>query len=307
MPGRTEWCGSAALTARRVACLCSACFGPVVKLARMRCGASEQGSTAAAPARSVAGAGHQHPRPQRARTRTVRLRAATDPGSYAFTGEWASGAGWPANDGALVFSQFSGCSQAQVRVSAYAASLQQADTTGVAGGPAEEQQWRVLRFQTPDRASQQSIAKVGLRGPGARPRMLADSLGFQYTKSLASSGAQRPSAAVCAAAAAGPPEWRCAVAALVGAHPGLRGALQPGAGLRALLVGLGGGALALYLSAHFPGLDITAAELDPVVARAAVEAMGFPADRSALPPLLRARSGRALPPWRHALHPWPLP
>ena len=58
-------------------------------------------------------------------------------------------------------------------------------------------------------------------------------------------------------------------------------AAQEDGALRALLVGLGGGSLALYIAAHFPGLQIDVMELDPVVAEAAVQHMGFPIDRQA--------------------------
>ena len=186
--------------------------------------------------------------------------------------------------------QNSGLLHAQVTVSSYAASLQQADTTLPGGTQAQltEQQWRVLRFETEDKASQQSLAKVSLPGRSQPLRMLADCLGFEYTKSLAASGGW-----MCCSASAGVQDGVraaactetglcCAVAALVGLHPGLQPALQPGAELKALLVGLGGGSLALYLAAHFPGLQLTVAELDPVVARAAVDAMGFPIDRCGL-------------------------
>ena len=50
---------------------------------------------------------------------------------------------------------------------------------------------------------------------------------------------------------------------------------------RALCVGLGGGTLPLFLTHHFPNLHIDVVELDPVVLRAAEEAMGFPKDRLA--------------------------
>ena len=74
-----------------------------------------------------------------------------------------------------------------------------------------------------------------------------------------------------------------AVAAVVGSNSGLRPAMQAGGGIRALLVGLGGGSLALYLAAHFPGMLLDVVELDPVVAEAAVQHMGFPANRCARP------------------------
>ena len=48
---------------------------------------------------------------------------------------------------------------------------------------------------------------------------------------------------------------------------------------RTLFIGLGGGTLPLALRHHFPGMDIDAIELDPVVVEAAQEAMAFPHDR----------------------------
>lgn len=50
---------------------------------------------------------------------------------------------------------------------------------------------------------------------------------------------------------------------------------------RALCVGLGGGTLPLFLTHHFPGMQIDVVELDPVVIKAAEKAMGFPKDRLA--------------------------
>ena len=47
----------------------------------------------------------------------------------------------------------------------------------------------------------------------------------------------------------------------------------------ALCIGLGAGTLPNFLSHHFPGMQVKAVELDPVVIQAATEAMGLPADR----------------------------
>lgn len=55
--------------------------------------------------------------------------------------------------------------------------------------------------------------------------------------------------------------------------------MRPGTGIRTLLVGLGGGSLALYIAVHFPGMCVDVVELDPVVAEAAVQHMGFPDNR----------------------------
>lgn len=55
-------------------------------------------------------------------------------------------------------------------------------------------------------------------------------------------------------------------------------ALQP-PGCKVLVLGLGGGSVPLFLSHHFPSMNIDVVEIDPVVIRAASEAMGFPSDR----------------------------
>ena len=47
----------------------------------------------------------------------------------------------------------------------------------------------------------------------------------------------------------------------------------------ALCIGLGAGTLPNFLSHHFPGMQVEAVELDPVVIQAATEALGLPADR----------------------------
>jgi spermidine synthase len=61
----------------------------------------------------------------------------------------------------------------------------------------------------------------------------------------------------------------------------LRAALYPKGQLRCKVfcIGLGGGSLPLFLSHHFPGMDIEVVEIDPVVIAAAQTTMGFPADR----------------------------
>ncbi len=46
--------------------------------------------------------------------------------------------------------------------------------------------------------------------------------------------------------------------------------------LRVLCIGLGGGSLPLFLSYHFPGMSVEVAEIDPVVIRAAHEALCLP-------------------------------
>jgi len=65
----------------------------------------------------------------------------------------------------------------------------------------------------------------------------------------------------------------------------LSSALYPSTGLRCrvLCIGLGGGSLPLFLSHHFPGMDVEVVEIDSVVIEAARTAMGFPEDRLAVP------------------------
>jgi hypothetical protein len=49
--------------------------------------------------------------------------------------------------------------------------------------------------------------------------------------------------------------------------------------LSAVCIGMGSGSLPLFLAHHFPGMQVEAVELDPVVVQAATAAMGFPLDR----------------------------
>jgi hypothetical protein len=62
------------------------------------------------------------------------------------------------------------------------------------------------------------------------------------------------------------------------------GLAEPSVRGRMMCIGLGGGSLPLFLSHHFPGADVEAVEVDYVVVRAAVEAMGLPIDRCATGP-----------------------
>ena len=48
---------------------------------------------------------------------------------------------------------------------------------------------------------------------------------------------------------------------------------------RVLCIGLGGGSLPLFLSHHFPGMEVDVVEIDQAVITAARTAMGFPQDR----------------------------
>ena len=77
-----------------------------------------------------------------------------------------------------------------------------------------------------------------------------------------------------------------AVASLVGMAPrgsSLSAALHPNPTsqlrCRVLCIGLGGGSLPLFLSHHFPGMEVEVVEIDPAVIAAARTAMGFPQDR----------------------------
>ena len=47
----------------------------------------------------------------------------------------------------------------------------------------------------------------------------------------------------------------------------------------AVCVGVGGGSLPAFLAHHYPGMQVEAVELDPVVVQAATSAMGFPDGR----------------------------
>ena len=70
------------------------------------------------------------------------------------------------------------------------------------------------------------------------------------------------------------------VAAPMQAHVSAQGSShQHRRACRALCIGVGGGSLPHFLSLHYPGLQIDAVELDPLVITAATQYMGFPKSR----------------------------
>lgn len=56
---------------------------------------------------------------------------------------------------------------------------------------------------------------------------------------------------------------------------------SPQGSVSAVCIGVGGGSLPGYLAHHYPGMQVEAVELDPMVVQAATSAMGFPSTRCA--------------------------
>ncbi|KAK9786060.1 hypothetical protein WJX73_001619 [Symbiochloris irregularis] len=201
-----------------------------------------------------------------------------DPGGFVYTGEWTVGGDWGSRTNEIIFAQDSKHSNGRVVVTDHASSYQDPAWLRLAGGKqnpsSSQQRWRVLRFCGAGPDSEQSVARTTIKqladGRTTECSMQADCLAFQYTKTMAS-----------------------VVAAVLGLHSRLRygvmplqnplngSALQP-PGCKLLVLGLGGGSLPLFLAHHFPSMSIDVVEIDPVVIRAASEAMGFPLDRAGL-------------------------
>ncbi|EFN52903.1 hypothetical protein CHLNCDRAFT_138459 [Chlorella variabilis] len=205
-----------------------------------------------------------------------------DPGHWNLSPEWWGNldGGWGRDAGVVVFAADSECGNGHVTVTAHPASATGQAAAASQGGWEE---WRVLRFNG---VTRQSVARVWVQpaaGSGA----------------VARNGMQRQQPHIEAQAACLAQEYLKTAASVVAALLGLQGLLEPhqpahssggnGSGangkahrLRALCIGVGGGSLPLFLSHHFPRMDVDAVELDPAVVAAATRAMGLPA---ALPSL----------------------
>ncbi|KAL0018982.1 hypothetical protein WJX79_006878 [Trebouxia sp. C0005] len=233
-------------------------------------------------------------KPHCARGDRVRATAAAeknDPGHWKYSPEWwgTQAGGWGHDSGTVVFAQNSHCGNGEVTVTAHIASpLSDLDS-------AEQQQWRVLRFND----TRQSVSRVALQHNSHTLQASADCLAFEYLKTMASAGAAviglTGKLGACLSelptlAATSPATSRFQSDPLEQRLDKGRG-LPQGLGAcdtrhhtscRALCIGLGGGSLPNFLSHHFPGLVVDAVELDPTVVTAATQCMGLPYSRSNL-------------------------
>jgi len=167
-----------------------------------------------------------------------------DPGHWNLSPQWwgTQGEAWGRDEGRTVFAAQSK-HNGNVTVTAHdAVPLGGSEEEGL-GVPEE---WRVLRFNDTTR---QSAARVKVAADGSVAANLA-CLAQEYLKSMA-----------------------CVSAAIMGLqHQGAQAVEQP---LQILCIGVGGGALPLFLAHHFPAATVQAVEIDPVVVEAATTHMGF--------------------------------
>lgn len=228
---------------------------------------------------------------QHDRVRALAAAEEQDPGHWKYSPEWwgTQAGGWGHDSGTTVFAQTSHCGNGEVTVTAHIAS----QLSGL--DSAEQQQWRVLRFND----TRQSVSRVAVQHNSHTLHATADCLAFEYLKTMASAGAAvigltgkldaclsgLPSLATRSTATlrfqSNPLEQRPDKG--TGVSQGL-GAFDicHHTSCRALCIGLGGGSLPNFLSHHFPGLVVDAIELDPTVVTAATQCMGLPYSRSNL-------------------------
>eukprot|EP00747_Dinoflagellata_sp_TGD_P195650 gnl/TRDRNA2_/TRDRNA2_64646_c0_seq1.p1 gnl/TRDRNA2_/TRDRNA2_64646_c0~~gnl/TRDRNA2_/TRDRNA2_64646_c0_seq1.p1 ORF type:complete len:483 (-),score=62.98 gnl/TRDRNA2_/TRDRNA2_64646_c0_seq1:62-1510(-) len=161
-----------------------------------------------------------------------------DPGHWNFSPEWWGSQvdDWGDNNGTVVFQADSEVN-GDVVVTSHTASALDADSKE------GREEWRVLRFQA---VTLQSVVRVTMLPGGERVLQQPQCLASEYLKSMA-------------AVAAG----------LMGLLP------QSDKAMRVLCIGVGGGALPVFLAHHFPQMEVEGVEVDPVVMQAATEAMGL--------------------------------
>ncbi|DBA78741.1 TPA: hypothetical protein ACH3X1_008650 [Trebouxia sp. C0004] len=228
---------------------------------------------------------------QRDRVRATAAAEKEDPGHWKYSPEWwgTHAGGWGHDSGTTVFAQSSHCGNGEVTVTAHFASpLSSLDS-------AEQQQWRVLRFND----TRQSVSRVAMQHNSHTLHATADCLAFEYLKTMASAGAAviGLTGKLDACLSGLPSLATTSTATLRVQSDPLEQRLDTGRGVpqglgasdthhhtscRALCIGLGGGSLPHFLSHHFPGLVVDAVELDPIVVTAATQCMGLPYSRSNL-------------------------
>ena len=167
------------------------------------------------------------------------------------------GGGWGRDEGATVFSADSTCGNGRVSVTAHPATGRPSNSPrrggggGTSGGGSADswEEWRVLRFNDVTRQTVMrcTVTAAPSGGSGQAPSVVAqpDCLAQEYLKTTAAVaaallGLQR----MLPAPGQGPEE----AAQRQGQRQGQRGRL------RALVIGVGGGSLPLFLAHHFPSM-----------------------------------------------------
>ena len=160
----------------------------------------------AARPRQLSAASSARTKPHCAQGDRVRATAAAeknDPGHWKYSPEWwgTQAGGWGHDSGTTVFAQSSHCGNGEVRrcQSFESTKLQtkcssqdamQVTVTAHVASPlsgldsAEQQQWRVLRFND----TRQSVSRVAVQHNSHIVHATADCLAFEYLKTMASAG-----------------------------------------------------------------------------------------------------------------------
>ncbi|KAF0923021.1 hypothetical protein E2562_002210 [Oryza meyeriana var. granulata] len=234
----------------------------MLRAAASRCarGAIRRLSSAASPAAAAAGTRRQPP---------------LDEGDWSYYREWWGEDEGPGEGAHTVFRRHSEHGNGVVSVSAYPAShptsdqwtvterwLQERNAKIYPSSTSDDQfkilgyQWRVMRFNDDTR---QSIAKVMAcyRPSGDTVIYLMQQphcLAVPYVKSMVSAG----------------------LTALPSCSYDLHQAVSGQNNMKILCIGHGGGSLPLFVASKFRGAVVDIVEIDPVVASASIDSMGFP-------------------------------
>ncbi len=137
------------------------------------------------------------------RLRAIAAAEKNDPGHWRYSPEWwgTQAEGWGHDSGTTVFAQNSHCGNGEVRLCQSFESIKlltrcssqdamQVTVTAHIASPlsgldtAEQQQWRVLRFND----TRQSVSRVALQQNSHILHAAADCLAFEYLKTMASAG-----------------------------------------------------------------------------------------------------------------------
>ena len=140
---------------------------------------------------------------QRDRVRATAAAEEQDPGHWKYSPEWwgTQAGGWGHDSGTTVFAQTSHCGNGEVRLCQLFWStelqtkcssqdaMQVTVTAHIASqlsglDSAEQQQWRVLRFND----TRQSVSRVAVQHNSHTLHATADCLAFEYLKTMASAG-----------------------------------------------------------------------------------------------------------------------
>ncbi|XP_006653593.1 uncharacterized protein LOC102706841 [Oryza brachyantha] len=205
----------------------------------------------------------------------ARRQPPLDEGDWSYYREWWGEDEGPGEGAHTVFRRHSEHGNGVVSVSAYPASLPandqrtiierwlqerneriHPDSTGTDQFKILGYQWRVMRFNDHTR---QSVAKVmacyrSLGDAGIYLMQQPHCLAVPYVKSMVSSG----------------------LTALPSCSYDIHQAASGQNNMKVLCIGHGGGSLPLFVASKFRGAVVHIVEIDPVVASASIESMGFP-------------------------------